>query len=128
MSRHNQLRLFQNFTNATMGVGTITSSITSLQFLDDVGLQWNWTGSPVGNFQVQVSVDYDPNTSNPGTWTPLVFTYFTTVWTTNKNITTAQGSPYYVDLPLLSCPWLRVQYIGVSGSGVLNGFLTAKGF
>lgn len=126
--RHNQLRQFQCFTNAVMGPGTINSLPTDIQFLDDIGVHLSWTGTNTGNFQVQVCMDYDPNTHNLGTWTGIIFTFFQSgAWVTSKNITANQPSPFYFDIPLLSAPWLRIIYAGTAGSGVLNAYVTGKG-
>lgn len=126
--RHNQIRKCQNFTNAVMsGTSTVTSLTTSIQFLDDIGLEWVWSGSPVGNFQVLISADYDPNENIAGNWVPLLFTYWNGAsFVTSYNLPTSLGSPYYIDLALLSAPYIQVTYTNTSGSGTLNGFLTAK--
>jgi hypothetical protein len=124
--RHNQIRKTQNFTNASMSTSP-TSLITSIQFLDNIGLEWIWSGSPVGNFQVQVSADYDPNESIAGNWIPILFTYYNgSAFVTSYDIPTTMLSPYYLDLSPLSAPWIKVVYTNTSGSGTLNGFLTAK--
>lgn len=128
MSRHDQIRKFQNFTNTLMsGTNVITSLQSSVEFVDNVGLELVWTGTPVGNFQVQVSADYAPNEKIAGNWVPLLFTYWNgTVFVTSYNIPTALLSPYYIDITLTSAPWVRVQYTNISGTGTLNSYLTAK--
>jgi hypothetical protein len=109
------------------GTSTITSLITSIQFLDDIGLELVWSGNPVGNFQVLVSADYDPNENITGNWVPILFTYWTgSAFVTDYNIPTDMGSPYYIDMSLLSAPFIKVTYTNTTGSGTLNGFLTAK--
>lgn len=127
-SRKDQIRKFQNFTNASMtGTSVLTSITSSVQFLDNIGLQWQWSGSPVGNFQVQTSIDYDPNEDIAGTWPPLLFTYWDgAAFVTSYNVPTSLGSPFYLDIDVTSIPWLRVVYTNSSSSGTLNGFLTAK--
>jgi hypothetical protein len=124
--RHNQIRKTQTMTNGVMS-SSPTSLITSIQFLDDIGLQLQWSGSPVGNFEVQISADYDPNQDIAGTWVPIVFTYWNgTSFVTSQDVPTTMGSPYYFDLDLLSAPYLKVVYNNTSGTGTLNIFLTAK--
>lgn len=113
------------------GTAAITSPVTNIAYLDDIGIQFNWTGSPVGGFQVQVSADYaqdnNGNVTNAGNWVPLTFTYFNgTSNVTATSIPTSVGSPIYIDLALLSAPWIRAVYTNVSGSGTLNAFITAK--
>lgn len=124
--RHNQIRKAHTLTQGVMS-SSPTSDITNIQFLDNIGLEWVWSGSPVGNFQVQISADYDPNEKVAGNWVPLLFTYWNgSAFVTDYNIPTTMGSPYYIDLTLLSAPWLKVIYSNTSGSGTLNEFLTAK--
>lgn len=132
MARKNNLLKFQNITNGVMtGTNVLTSSVTSIAFLDDVGIEFVWTGSPVGNFQVQVSADHAQdsfgNVTVAGNWVPLLFTYWNgSSFVTSYNIPTSLASPYYIDLALLSAPWIRIQYTNISGSGVLQSFITAK--
>lgn len=116
-----------------MSTASLTSTVTNIQYLDDIGYQFNWTGSPVGNFQLQVSADYaqdgmsPPNVTNAGNWVPLTFTYWDgSMFVTGTSIPTTVGSPIYIDLALLSAPWIRAVYTKVSGSGTLDAFVTAK--
>ncbi len=129
--RKNNLRQFQTVRNGDMSA-PITTPVTCIQWLDNIGLQFNWTGAPVGSFAIQVSSDYvqDPEgrVTNPGSWIPLTLTYLTApdVFTSAQSIPTTVGSPIYVDLNQLSAPWIRAVYTPVSGSGTLNAFATAK--
>lgn len=133
-ARKNNLLKFNSIANGVMtGTTVLTSTVTSIQFLDDVGIQFNWTGSPVGTFQVQVSADHaqdgssPPNVTVAGNWAPLLFTYWNgSVFVTSYTIPTSLGSPIYLDMALLSAPWIRVVYTNASGTGVLNTFITAK--
>lgn len=105
-----------------MASATLTSLVTNIQRLDDVGYQANFTGSPVGVFTVQFSADYVQdfmgNVTNTGNW-----------------ITAPLGSPsaasgsagsVYIDLAGLSAPWIRLVYTKTSGTGTLNAFITGK--
>lgn len=133
-TRKTNLLKYHNITAGAMtGTSAVTSTVTSIKFLDDVGIQFNWTGSPVGNFQIQVSADHEQDDSSPpnvtvaGNWVPLLFTYWTgSAFVTAYNIPTSLGSPIYMDLTLLSSPWIRVVYTNTSGSGTLDAFITAK--
>jgi len=123
-SRKNTLLSYKTVVAGDMS-GNITSPVTNIQFLDNVGIQFNFSGSPVGYFQVQVSIDYAQdmlgNITNAGNWTPLFFTQLS-----SSNIPTSSGSPIYLDLSELSAPWIRSVYTATSGSGTLNSFITAK--
>lgn len=132
MARKNNLLKFHNIVDGVMtGTTVITSTVTSIAFLDDVGIEFVWSGSPVGNFRIQVSADHEQdsmgNVTVDGNWVPLLFSYWNgAVFVTSYDIPTSLGSAIYMDLALLSAPWIRVQYTNASGSGVLNSFITAK--
>ena len=119
MAQKNIVPVFQCFTNATMGVGTIISPVTSINYTDNAAVQFNFTGTPVGTFQVQVSLDFNPQFSNPGNWVPLNLS--------PTPVASGSAGSIIIDCNQLGAPWLRVVYIGTSGSGVLNSFVTAKG-
>lgn len=122
MSRKNVLIKYQIVTAGDMS-GNLTSKVTNINYLDNIGVQLNMSGSPTGTFQIQVSADYAQdefgNVQNAGNWVPLVLT--------PAPIVTA-GSPsfIYIDLNQLSSPWIRTVYTAGSGSGTLNAFITAK--
>lgn len=131
MSRKNNLRLYQSITNGNMASASLTSAVTNIQWLDNIGIQLNFTGSPVGDFAVQVSADYaqddNGNVTNPGNWVPLTLTYLVgSTFVSAQSVPTSVGSPIYLDLNELSCPWIRVVYTKTSGTGTLNAFITAK--
>lgn len=115
-----------------MSQASLTSSVTDIRWLDDVGLQLVWTGSPTGSFAVQVSADYNPGgqsgtIANAGNWTPLTLTYFNgSTNVTATSVPTSVGSPIYLDLSLLSAPYIRLVYTKVSGTGTLTSTITAK--
>lgn len=102
---------------------TITSSVTNINYLDNIGIQLNNSGSPSGAFAVQISADYAQdefgNVQNAGNWTALTLSPAPTV---------SAGSPstIYIDMNQLSAPWIRVVYTPSGGSGTLNAFITAK--
>lgn len=132
MARKDNLRQYPTITNGAMtGTAVITSAVTSIQWLDNIGIQLNWTGSPVGTFQIQVSADYaqdaQGNVTVPGNWTAIPLTYLVSgTLTTALTVPTSQGSPIYLDLNQLSAPWIRVVYTNASSTGTLNAFITAK--
>lgn len=123
MSRKSNLKQYHSVTNGSMAA-SITSPVTNIEFLDNVGVQLNFTGAPVGNFQVQVSIDYNQdnngNVISAGNWVPVTLSNGTV------NANTSLGSPIYIDLNQLSAPWVRVVYVRTSGTGALNVFLSGK--
>lgn len=103
-------------------VSNVVSSATNIQYLDNIGIQINYSGSSVGSFSVQVSADYlediNKNVLNPGHWVNLSLSPAPTA--------SAAASSIYLDLNQLSAPWIRVAYTAVSGSGFMSSFITGK--
>lgn len=131
--KKNQLLKFQSITAGDMSTASLTSTVTNISFLDDIGYQFNFSGSPVGAISIQVSADHaqdyssPPNVTVAGNWVPLTFTYWDGAqFVTDTSIPVSVGSPIYLDLALLSAPWIRAVYTKVSGTGTLNAFITAK--
>lgn len=107
------------------GTSTITSSVSNIQNLDNIGIQLNFTGTPNGTFFVQVSADYAQQVmggvavvTNAGNWI--------TVTLPTTPVASGSANQIYIDLNQLSAPWIRVQYTNTSGTGTLNAFITAK--
>ena len=129
----NTLLKYQSITNGDMSASSLTSSVTNIQQLDEIGYQFNWSGSPTGTIAIQVSIDYaqdlNGNVTVSGHWTPLTLTYWdtnTNAFVTAQSIPTSVGSPVYLDLTLLSAPWIRAVYTKGSGTGTLQAYITAK--
>lgn len=120
--RKNRLVKFKTISSGDMSQATVTSSVTNIQGLDNIGIQLNFTGSPVGTFSIQVSMDYAQdnygNVTDAGNWVGL---------TLSPN-PAAEGSAnqIYIDLNQLSSPWIRVKYTKTSGTGTLNAFIAGK--
>lgn len=131
-NRKNTLLSYPIITAGVMtGTTTLTSAVTNIQFIDDIGIQFTWTGSPTGTFSVQVSADYaqdfQGNVTNTGNWATMTFTYWNgSAFVTATSIPTSVGSPIYLDLALLSAPWIRATYTNASGTGTLTAVITAK--
>lgn len=120
-SRKNILKPFQIITNGDMSTASITSRVTSIQYLDNICIELFWTGSPVGTFAVQGSLDYAQdefgNVTNTGHWVPMAL---------NPSPSTAAGSPILIDMNQLSFPYIRVIYTKTSGTGTLQGYVGGK--
>lgn len=125
--RKSNLKRFKTITNGDMSTASITSAVTAIEFLDNIGIQINFTGSPVGTFAVQISMDYDQdqngNVISAGNWITMPVQQGSTSYTA---IPTSLGSPIYLDLNQLSAPWIRLVYTRTSGTGTLNAFIAAK--
>jgi hypothetical protein len=125
---------FANFVNGVMtGTNVITSTVSNIIHKDNVSVQLDWTGSPVGNFQIQVSNNYKPSLQqsegygapNNGTWTPLYVSNDQTA-AAAINIPTSAGNPITLNLTQLAWGWLQIVYTNTSGSGILTAITLAK--
>jgi hypothetical protein len=105
----NFLHVFPLLTAANMAV-PITSPPTDIRYLDDIGVQLTWTGSPTGTFSANVSTD-------KVNWVPLNL----------PQTPVASGAPgsIYLDLFALSAPYIQITYTG-TGAGSLNVNIVAK--
>lgn len=132
MSRKNVLIPSRTITDGDMSTASLTSLVTEIQYLDNVGVQLNWTGSPVGAFAIQISSDYrryglTDKVTATGTWTPLTLTYWDgAAFVTDTEVPTSLGSPIFLDLAFLSAPFIRIVYTRSSGSGTLQCTVTGK--
>lgn len=98
----------------------ITSPVSNIQYLDNCMIQLNFTGTPTGTFDVQVSEDYrfqgDP--SNTGNWVSLPLA--------PAPLASGSADQIVLDLNQLPGPWIRVVYSRTSGTGTLDMYITAK--
>lgn len=123
MPRKNALLPHQIFTAASMtGTSTVTSLVTNIQFLDNMAVQLQWTGTPTGTFYVQGSLDYSDGTNgklaNAGTWTNIMLP--------QTPLASGSAGQILIDMALLSFPWIRVQYTNTSGTGSLDAYICGK--
>lgn len=112
---------YQIITSGNMAA-SITSAAQEIQYQDNIGIQLNWSGAPVGTFSVQISMDHkediEGNIVTAGNWITLPL----------SPAITASGTPdtAYIDLNQQSAPYVRVVYTRTSGTGTLNAFVTGK--
>lgn len=110
------------------GTTVLTSAVSQVKYKDSIGYQFNFTGTPVGTFAVQASIDYNPGSPqsggapNAGNWVTLPAV------DVNNNPPVASGSAgtVLVGLTQVEFPWVRVQYTNTSSTGILNIFMSAK--
>lgn len=116
-STKNFLKNYKIIDAQSMGAD-VTSSVTNIQVIDNVGIQISFTTSDaVGTFYVQISADYDAHLGT-GTWINLDLSSTPTAASANAD--------YYLDLNQLSAPWIRLFYDRTSGTGTLNAYITGK--
>lgn len=105
-----------------MSQSSITSAVSNIEFLDNIGLQLIFTGTPTGTFSVELSIDYQQdqqgNVINAGNWTAMSFS--------SSPVASGAAGTVYIDINQISAPWMRVKYTKTSGTGTLQGYLTAK--
>lgn len=100
----------------------ITSPITGIQFMDNIGIQVNvLSGTPTGTLSVQVSGDHAASlpsgvTTTAGNWITL----------TTGAITSGSPAQTFFNLNLLAAPFVRVIYTASSGSGTCDIFIVGK--
>ena len=89
---------------------SITADGTNILYTDRVGYQIDWTGTPTGDFTVEVSNDED-------TWVEL----------TLSTAIAAGGSAdsAFIDVET-AAKFVRLKYTRSSGTGTLNVHITAK--
>lgn len=108
---------------ATSMATSITSPIVEVRNQDNVGIQMHWTGTPVGTFAFQVSMDHqqdmEGNVTVAGNWITIPV----------SPAITASGSAddAYVDINQVSAMYFRLVYTRTSGTGTLDAYVAAKG-
>lgn len=124
MSRKLVLPPVHQIVAQSMG-SSITGTPIIIQYEDSVSIQLNFTGSPVGTFQIQGSLDYIPpqpgyadQATATGNWISLVLT----------PAPIASGAPdnVLIDLYALSFPYIRIVYTRTSGTGTLDAYVSCK--
>ena len=120
--RKNILRQFKMIDNGDMSQSSLTSAPTNIQFLDNVAIQFNFTGAPSGTFSIEVSADYEQDiggaTINVGNWVPVTLP--------TPPVASGSAGSVFIDLNQLAAPWVRVKYTKTSGTGSLTAWISAK--
>ncbi len=119
--RKNTLKRFKIVSAGDMSA-PITSSPTNIEFLDNVAIQLNASGTPTGTFEVQVSIDYEQdaqgNITDVGNWVPLTLS--------PPPVTVGAPVSILIDVNQTSTRWVRTVYTPTAGTGVLNAYISAK--
>lgn len=121
--RKNSLSRFQIVSAGDQSQATVTSSVTNIQNLDNIGIQFNvLTGTASGTLDVQVSADHQEVNNvvkTAGNWVSLGSSY---------QVTITSGSPanVYFDLSQLSAPFVRLLWTKSGGTGTFDAFIVGK--
>lgn len=120
MSRKNTHR-YTIFQNKDASASFDNKSLaTDIQFLDNMGVQVIWTGTPVGILKVFVSND----NANPAAgipvvnWSELVLDGTPTIDNTNSDLT--------INMNQLTFKWIAFGYVRTSGTGNITIQFTSK--
>ena len=107
--------------------GNITSSPTILQSLTRVAYSVDWTGSPVGTFQVQTSNDYalNPNgtVANAGNWATIPLIVNGVI---SNTVSTVGFTGGMIDVEGISAYAIKLVYTAGSSTGVLTAVIAGK--
>jgi hypothetical protein len=112
MSSKNVLKTVTVLSAGDASTASLTSSVTNVQFLDDISYQAIWTGTPTGTLKIQASLN---NTD----WFDLANTF--------TSVPAGSASNSGVNLPTIAYPYLRAVYTKTSGTGALTFLICAKG-
>jgi len=125
--RKNHLSPFKIVSAGDMSQATITSSVTNIQGLDNIGIQVNiLTGTASGTFDVQVSADHTEVNGNvivAGTWNKLGSPYTGTL---TSGVFSDSTASLYFDLNQLSSQYVRLLYTKTSGTGSFDAVIVGK--
>lgn len=120
-STKNVLRKWDAIVAGSMATN-ITSPVTNVQFLDNICIQLNFTGTPTGTFSVEVSIDHEQDSQGAiiqaGNWVALPLD--------PTPVAAGAADQIILDLNQISQPWIRVIYTATSGTGSLDMIISAK--
>jgi len=121
-ARKNILAPFPIIEDGDMSLASLTSEITNIQYLDNIVIELDFTGTPTGTFEVQGSLSFERdiygNVTNPGNWTALNLV--------SSPVASGVAGTILIDMNQLSFPYIRVVYTRTGGTGVLNALIGGK--
>lgn len=110
----NVLRQCHLITDGDMSATAITSSAVDVANLDNIGIQFIWTGVAVGVFTLTGSIDGT-------TYSAIPSTYYTTLPVPSGS--PSNGFSFIDDFPIT---YLKVTYTKTSDTGTLNVWISGK--
>ena len=109
----------QVITNQTMtGTSVNTSQISSIRNFDNISYDIEFSGTPNGAFQVEVSNSYDPITNPGATFIPLVLS--------PAPVASGSSGVIGIDINQSGFKWIKLVYTNSSSTGVLNAYICGK--
>lgn len=97
------------------GTTTIYTNVIDVSRMDNLGISYQWTGTPTGTFQVMGNNDGILGNEFALTFNPLLI-----------QPAGSANSAIGIDLNQFPWKWLFLQYTNVSGSGLLYATLQVK--
>lgn len=92
---------------------SFNSSAIGINWEDNIGLQWTWTGTPTGVFTIQVSMD------------PTLLGWIS-LPTTGYAQPAGSGDTFGVDFNQTAFAYIRLAYTATSGSGSVTCKIAGK--
>lgn len=95
---------------------TYTSSISAVLYKDTVTYQANLSGAPIGYFQANVSLDYNPGSTqsggaaNAGNWASLG----------SVSVSATSTSPVIINYTQVGAPYIQFQFVSSTSNGVID--------
>lgn len=111
MARKNITPPFEIVTAGNLSAGLVSRPIP-IEFLDNVGIQLQWTGTPTGDFYV------DGRIHPKAPWTELILD--------PPAAAIGTASDWIISLLLVPYNELRLRWIPVSGAGTLTAWAMCK--
>lgn len=118
MSRKNVLFKKQVITAGDLSQATVTSPWVNIKFLDNISIQCNLTGAPVGSLAIETSTDHEEDQTGTVVAAGNPVAYSTAPITASGNVV--------FDLNQVAAPFVRVNYTKSSGTGAINAFAFGK--
>lgn len=100
------------------GTSSITSQITEIRGFDNIAYEIDFSGTPTGTFQVEVSNSYDPITNPNATFVILVLS--------PAPVAAGSSGVIGIDINQSGFKYIKLVYTNISGSGTLNAFISGK--
>jgi hypothetical protein len=101
--------------------GDLVSDVVGIAFLDNISVQLVFTGNAVGDFGVEVSLNYREQQGyviNPGDWVALPLS--------PAPVAAGSADDITIDINQVSAPYIRVTYTRTSGTGTVEAYLSGK--
>lgn len=118
--RKDIIQPFHNITDGDMS-DDIVSEPTNVQYIDRITVQLIYTGTPVGSFYVETSLNYTPPITGAvdnATWSALRLS--------PAPVASGTADDILIDITQTATPWLRIRYVSTSGTGTLNSYVSGK--